>query len=328
MRPPTRTTRSTRQLLDAQEPASPARRSANSKIALKAISRAASKPDVVPDKKPRHRMTDRQLERLEALYQQDTHPSREQKQALGEEVGMDTRTVTVWFQNRRQLAKKQSLILGSTPQPMCRQPLRAMSQAHSQSTSRQPSVSSGSQSSAPQTPLFYSSSRQQPKRPELWEHLPSSPVTSTTVSAATSALPSPLAKRFPNIFGQLCDRSKEKIEGKKRKPILEWACARVAKRQRLQPPLEDDEKTEDDADFDVTLVDLESEQENVKPMEGKEFGALRKKTSVSLSKRKIISIPAEYTKDFSPDVVLGASLLLTFQQSYKSPNVSANKELQ
>ena len=40
------------------------------------------------EKKPRHRMTDMQLERLEALYQQDTHPTREQKQALGDEVGM------------------------------------------------------------------------------------------------------------------------------------------------------------------------------------------------------------------------------------------------
>ena len=39
-------------------------------------------------KKSRHRMTDLQLERLEALYQLDTHPTREQKQALGEEVGM------------------------------------------------------------------------------------------------------------------------------------------------------------------------------------------------------------------------------------------------
>lgn len=40
------------------------------------------------EKKPRHRMTDKQLERLEALYQQDTHPTREQKQALGDDVGM------------------------------------------------------------------------------------------------------------------------------------------------------------------------------------------------------------------------------------------------
>ena len=88
MRPPTRTTRSARRLSDAQE-SSPARRLPNSKIAPKPVARSVSRSETsYADKKPRHRMTDKQLERLEALYQQDTHPTREQKQALGEEVGM------------------------------------------------------------------------------------------------------------------------------------------------------------------------------------------------------------------------------------------------
>lgn len=39
-------------------------------------------------KKPRHRMTDLQLERLETLYEQTTHPTREDKEKLGNEVGM------------------------------------------------------------------------------------------------------------------------------------------------------------------------------------------------------------------------------------------------
>ena len=89
MRPPARTTRSVRRLSDAQDPPSPTRRPANPKIAPKAALRSVSKPATAySEKKPRHRMTDLQLERLEALYQQDTHPSREQKQALGDEVGM------------------------------------------------------------------------------------------------------------------------------------------------------------------------------------------------------------------------------------------------
>ena len=93
MRPPTRTTRSVRRLSDAHdsdEPPSPARRTANSKIAPKLVGRSISSKSGAPyaEKKPRHRMTDLQLERLEALYQQDTHPTRDQKQALGEEVGM------------------------------------------------------------------------------------------------------------------------------------------------------------------------------------------------------------------------------------------------
>ena len=49
-------------------------------------------PSSDKDKKPRHRMTDLQLERLEVLYQLDTHPTREQKQALGDEVGMYVHT--------------------------------------------------------------------------------------------------------------------------------------------------------------------------------------------------------------------------------------------
>lgn len=39
-------------------------------------------------KKPRHRMTNRQLEHLEALYQKATHPSRQDKEELGKKVGM------------------------------------------------------------------------------------------------------------------------------------------------------------------------------------------------------------------------------------------------
>ena len=39
-------------------------------------------------KKPRHRMTNRQLEHLEALYQKATHPSRQDKEALATKVGM------------------------------------------------------------------------------------------------------------------------------------------------------------------------------------------------------------------------------------------------
>ena len=87
MRPPARTTRATRSV-EAQEPvAAPdaLRRT------LKAPSNRSSRtgtPCSDKEKKPRHRMTDVQLERLEALYQQDTHPTREQKQALGDEVGM------------------------------------------------------------------------------------------------------------------------------------------------------------------------------------------------------------------------------------------------
>ena len=229
--------------------------------------------------------------------------------------------MTVWFQNRRQLSKKQTLILGSTPQPMCRQPLRTTSNPNSQATSRQASVSSTSQSSAPQTPLFHPTSRQQSRRLELWEHLPSSPVTSNaTVSAATSAMPSPLAKKFPNIFG-VSSREDYKENGgnKKRKPILEWACARVAKRQRMQAIAEEEEETEDESDVDVTLVDIENVDPNPKFDKGKRTDVvIGRKLAMLAPKPATVSIPPEFTKSFDPDIVFGASLLLTFKNSRKT----------
>lgn len=82
MRPPTRTTRSTRQMSDGGDTPEPVRRPLHTKPSQRKADAANA------DKKPRHRMTEKQLERLETLYDQDTHPTREQKQALGEEVGM------------------------------------------------------------------------------------------------------------------------------------------------------------------------------------------------------------------------------------------------
>ncbi|KAG1795756.1 uncharacterized protein HD556DRAFT_1235165 [Suillus plorans] len=54
----------------------------------------------------RHRMSPTQLMRLESLYQKDTHPSRHRKNQLAGELGMDYKTITIWFQNKRQMAKR------------------------------------------------------------------------------------------------------------------------------------------------------------------------------------------------------------------------------
>ena len=40
------------------------------------------------EKKPRHRITRTQLERLEALYKENSHPTRQIKQSLASEVGL------------------------------------------------------------------------------------------------------------------------------------------------------------------------------------------------------------------------------------------------
>ncbi|KAG6380893.1 hypothetical protein JVT61DRAFT_5285 [Boletus reticuloceps] len=65
--------------------------------------------DSVPtpsSKKLRHRLSITELARLEDVFKQDTHPSRQQKKDLAAELGMDYKTVTIWFQNKRQTAKR------------------------------------------------------------------------------------------------------------------------------------------------------------------------------------------------------------------------------
>ncbi|GJE85807.1 homeobox domain-containing protein [Phanerochaete sordida] len=309
MRPPARATRSSRAAdLDEPSVARPAAQLRKTSRPTSSRSSRTGTPYSDKEKKPRHRMTDMQLERLEVLYEQDTHPTREQKQALGEEVGMDTRTVTVWFQNRRQLSKKNSLIVTAAPQLMSRQPLSDTSRRNLPALSRQPSVvSSVSQSSMRvKTPPPHSGALKR----ELWEYLPSTPSTRTD-SAATSTMPSPLARRLSGASG--LDKENPPGDPSKRKAILEWACARVAKRQRVNredEDLDDSDFVEGDASTasDKTLVDIEASE--VKP----------KKVSHEVqppASLAAVVIPPEYSSKFAPDVVLGASLLLTFQYSLK-----------
>ena len=84
MRPAVRTTRAMR-AINVEEPDVV---DANAGPRQSVDSSRTSTPVSDKGKKPRHRMTDKQLVRLEALYQEDTHPTREQKQALGDDVGM------------------------------------------------------------------------------------------------------------------------------------------------------------------------------------------------------------------------------------------------
>lgn len=180
---------------------------------------------------------------------------------------------------------------------MSRQPLSTVQHPNSQ-LSRQSSVvstlSKSSRSGYATPPV---------SRRELWEYLPSSPSsTSLATSAVTSAMPSPLAKKFP----ELVSARKQGSDGKKRKPLLEWACAQVSKRQRTQFG---DEDMDDESDR--TMVDLESMVSKAGKSKAKPEDL---PVSASLT---AFAIPSEYTSKFDPDVVLGASLLLTFQHASK-----------
>ncbi|KAG5718697.1 Zinc finger homeobox protein 3 [Termitomyces sp. T112] len=82
--------------------------------------------DVLKDKqkKPRHRHTPAQLAALNELFDKNEHPSLESRSSLAERLGMETKTVNAWFQNKRASSKKRtrsvpytipSVISSSTP---------------------------------------------------------------------------------------------------------------------------------------------------------------------------------------------------------------------
>ncbi|KAG6878306.1 hypothetical protein C0993_008903 [Termitomyces sp. T159_Od127] len=68
-------------------------------------------PSDVPkdkQKKPRHRHTPAQLAALNELFDENEHPPLERRSALAERLGMETKTVNAWFQNKRASSKKRT----------------------------------------------------------------------------------------------------------------------------------------------------------------------------------------------------------------------------
>ncbi|KAF7784183.1 transcriptional regulator family: Homeodomain [Agaricus bisporus var. burnettii] len=59
-------------------------------------------------KKPRHRHSPAQLAALNELFDKNEHPSLELRSALADRLGMETKTVNAWFQNKRASTKKRS----------------------------------------------------------------------------------------------------------------------------------------------------------------------------------------------------------------------------
>ncbi|KAI0364064.1 homeobox-domain-containing protein [Pilatotrama ljubarskyi] len=65
-----------------------------------------SKDKTDQQKKPRHRHSASQLAALNELYDKNEHPSLEERTALAQRLGMETKTVNSWFQNKRASSKK------------------------------------------------------------------------------------------------------------------------------------------------------------------------------------------------------------------------------
>ncbi|KAH8099745.1 homeobox-domain-containing protein [Cristinia sonorae] len=68
--------------------------------------RHLSEADQASHRKGRSRPTPQQSEELRKLYDRNPHPSKEEREELGDRIGMRYQSVTNWFQNQRSIAKK------------------------------------------------------------------------------------------------------------------------------------------------------------------------------------------------------------------------------
>ncbi|KAI5121846.1 hypothetical protein M0805_003279 [Coniferiporia weirii] len=60
-------------------------------------------------KRTRKRFSHEQLIVLEQAYHKTSHPSREERELVAEKTGMDVKSVSIWFQNKRQTERKIAL---------------------------------------------------------------------------------------------------------------------------------------------------------------------------------------------------------------------------
>lgn len=65
-------------------------------------------PQNTSQKKPRHRHSPAQLAALNELFDKNEHPPLDVRTALAERLGMETKTVNAWFQNKRASSKKRA----------------------------------------------------------------------------------------------------------------------------------------------------------------------------------------------------------------------------
>ena len=211
---------------------------------------------------------------------------------IGLFASRDMRTVTVWFQNRRQLAKKAD---ENAPRDALsvhpaidgyRRALGVVDQVH-QNIAR-PSSSHPDQ--ATRKPNAILARKQVPESPDFGQSAYMTPSTST-----------PLLIRIGDPNEEL-PRKRQRST----KRMLDWVCSRVEKRARH----DQDGKTEDDQG------DTTDDEETSRSMDiDMDIDAADILTSLKGQPLKGISIPPEVSSRYDPDIVLGASLLLSFKYS-------------
>ncbi|KAJ3876459.1 homeodomain transcription factor [Lentinula edodes] len=163
--------------------------------------------NVTGTRRTRKRFSNVQLMMLENLFHHNSHPSRQERETVARAGSMEIKSVTIWFQNKRQMERK-----GSTPNSSASCPrLASPSSAPysfvltGQTLTARPSLDRiASRSELPQSTPRTPTRQRDPARP-IWEAMPSSPPFPMT---------SPSGKDYVE-FGKLT-----------RTRTLEWACAR------------------------------------------------------------------------------------------------------
>ncbi|KAK0185172.1 homeodomain transcription factor [Armillaria mellea] len=212
-----------------------------------ALSRTSSTTSVESDdagsntstrsRRTRKRFTSVQLMMLENLFHQTSHPSREQRDGVAKAGAMELKSVTIWFQNKRQMERKGSLNSIPSPcdttvdtAPMPKPKPKSKPKPYASQLTARPSLdhiaSRSERHHTPGTP-----SRKQDRNASLWDNMPSSPPAPPT---------SPPEKEYV-AFGKLT-----------RRHTLEWACARRRMAEKERGPADDGDETDDPTDEAIT----------------------------------------------------------------------------
>ncbi|KZT02426.1 uncharacterized protein LAESUDRAFT_815280 [Laetiporus sulphureus 93-53] len=190
----------------------------------------------------RRRLQHDQTIALLAVFEEKTHPTKEERTALAEELGIELKTVSAWFQNRRRTIKKRAAAwkrcmqenLPDSKGNMSRQGSRLSLDCIVSSRERPTAPDIPSLPQPPLTPHRINlrmmrrpiTPLKQPKK--LWEYIPSSPPAPPSSPTADSQRLAALPKSSRTL------RS------------LEWACAKARA----------EKKVEGDADEDLDVPQL------------------------------------------------------------------------
>ncbi|KAI0347897.1 homeobox-domain-containing protein [Trametopsis cervina] len=260
----------------------------SSASSVSSIDTQTSSDDVSRDsdtpRRTRKRFTSAQLMALEHLFHQTSHPTREQREVLSRDAGIELRSVTVWFQNKRQTERKialsntpnDNIVLSdaSTPFPSMTSITRPRRQS-SVSTVSPPLSASPSLSSISSTSMR--TVRSHATRPQLSSHRRPSldhiasrserPIHGlrTPTRVRTQSSPNQPGKLYENMpssplspSSPVGNRDREYVDfgmrkKSKSKPTLEWACA--AARMSGKRLLEDD-------DIEPMVLDVSGDTED------------------------------------------------------------------